>query len=189
MAAHVMVLANRTAAAQELVDALVHRAERGPIAVTLVMPAPASQERLEAALQTWREAGIERCNGIVSQSGPFEALTEAWDPLRYDEVVVCTLPGESSRWIRSDLPHSVARYTGVAMTHVVAREPEAARPGLRPADPREGAAGTVQRAVLGRAQIADGRSSGRTAPSAARPRDRHHRARDARSASAARGPR
>ena len=42
MAAHVMVLANRTAAAPELIGALLHRAERGPIAVTLVMPAPAS---------------------------------------------------------------------------------------------------------------------------------------------------
>ncbi len=139
MAAHVMVLANRTADARELVDALLHRGERGPIAATLVMPAPASRERLDAVLQTWREAGIERCNGIVSQSGPLEALAEAWDPMRYDEVVVCTLPGESSRWIRSDLPHSVARYTGVQTQHVVARG-QAAGPPVSPARPRSKAA-------------------------------------------------
>jgi hypothetical protein len=141
MAAHVMVLANRTADARELVDALLHRAERGPIVATLVMPAPASRERLEAVLGTWREAGIERCNGSVSQSGPFEALTEAWDPMHYDEVVVCTLPGESSRWIRSDLPHSVARYTGVQTLHVVARGSETGLP-VSPAPVRE-------KAVLG----------------------------------------
>jgi hypothetical protein len=128
MAAHVMVLANRTADARELVDALLHRGERGPIAATLVMPGPADQARLDAVLQTWRDAGIERCNGILSQSGPFEALAEAWDPLHYDEVVVCTLPGESSRWIRSDLPHSVARYTGVQTLHVVARPRETGLP-------------------------------------------------------------
>ena len=46
--------------------------------------------------------------------------------MRHDEAVVCTLPGESSRWIRSDLPHSVARYTGVSVLHVVAPDPAAA---------------------------------------------------------------
>ena len=39
MAAHVIVLANRTASAPELIEALVHRSERGPIHATLVMPA------------------------------------------------------------------------------------------------------------------------------------------------------
>jgi len=139
MAAHVMVLANRTAAAPELIGALLHRAERGPISVTLVMPAPASQERLAATLETWRAAGIERCDGIISASGPLEALTDLWDPMRYDEAVVCTLPGESSRWIRSDLPHSVARYTGVSVLHVVAPDPAAAH-ALSPAPIHEKAA-------------------------------------------------
>ncbi len=122
MAAHVMVLANRTADAPELVDALLQRSRRGPMIATLVMPAPASQERLDAILQRWRDAGIARCEGVVGHSGPLEALIDAWDPLHDDEVVVCTLPGESSRWIRSDLPHSVARYTGAPVLHVVARE-------------------------------------------------------------------
>jgi hypothetical protein len=124
MAAHVMVLANRTADAPELVDALLHRGERGPIAVTLVMPAPGTQEALDAALETWRAAGIERCDGVLCHAGPLESLVESWDPMRYDEVVVCTLPGESSRWIRSDLPHSVARFTGVSVLHVITRGPD-----------------------------------------------------------------
>jgi hypothetical protein len=134
MAAHVIVLANRTAAAPELISALVHRSERGPIAVTLVMPASgpgsaaraAASERLEAALAAWREAGIERCQGVVCDPVPLEALTEVWDPMRHDEVIVCTLPGQSSKWIRADLPHSVARFTGVSVLHVVAQDPEAA---------------------------------------------------------------
>ena len=148
MAAHVMVLANRTAAAPELIDALLHRAERGPIAVTLVMPAPASQERLDAALDAWRAAGIERCDGIVSASGPLEALTDLWDPMRHDEAVVCTLPGESSRWIRSDLPHSVARYTGVSVLHVVARTRlrRTSRPPVH-----EKSRSAAERALVGRA--------------------------------------
>jgi hypothetical protein len=144
MAAHVMVLANRTAAAPELVDALQHRSERGPIVATLVMPADgagqaaraAARERLDAALDVWRGAGIERCDGIVCDSGPVEALTEAWDPMRYDEVVVCTLPGESSRWVRSDLPHVAARFTGVSVLHVIARDPARA-PHITPAQAHE----------------------------------------------------
>ena len=133
MAAHVIVLANRTAAAPELISALLERSERGPIAVTLVMPASgpgsaaraAASQRLDAALEAWRAAGIERCEGVVCDPIPLEALSEVWDPMRHDEVIVCTLPGQSSTWIRADLPRSVARYTGVYVRHVVAHDPEA----------------------------------------------------------------
>jgi hypothetical protein len=133
MAAHVIVLANRTAAAPELIEALVHRGERGPIHATLVLPAAspgsadraAAKERMEAALAAWREAGVEHCEGVVCDPVPLEALTEVWDPMRHDEVIVSTLPGQSSKWLRGDLPHAVARYTGVSVLHVVARDPEA----------------------------------------------------------------
>src|SRR3954463_11107452 len=112
MAAHVIVLANRTAAAPELIEALVHRSERGPIHATLVMPAAGpgtaargdAKLRMEAAPDAWRAAGIERADGVVCDPAPLEALGEVWDPMRHDEVIVCTLPGQSSRWGRSDLP-------------------------------------------------------------------------------------
>jgi hypothetical protein len=147
MAAHVIVLANRTAAAPELIEALVHRGERGPIHATLVMPAAgpgssdraAAKERMEAALAAWREAGIEQCEGVVCDPVPLEALTEVWDPMRHDEVIVSTLPGQSSKWLRGDLPHAVARYTGVSVLHVVARDPEAT-PEVGPAPVHEKAA-------------------------------------------------
>jgi hypothetical protein len=147
MAAHVIVLANRTAAAPELIEALVHRSERGPIHVTLVMPAAgpgnadraAATERMNAALEAWRNAGIENCEGVVCDPIPLEALTEVWDPMRHDEVIVSTLPGQSSKWIRSDLPHSAARYTGVSVLHVVAQDPDA-RPETSPPPAHEKAA-------------------------------------------------
>jgi hypothetical protein len=147
MAAHVIVLANRTAAAPELIEALAHRNERGPIHATLVMPAAgpgtaaraAAKKRLDTALEAWRAAGIERCDGVVCDPVPLEALAEVWDPMRHDEVIVCTLPGQSSKWIRSDLPHAVARYTGVSVTHVVAQDPEAV-PETSPAPVHEKAA-------------------------------------------------
>ncbi len=112
MAAHVIVLANRTAAAPELIEALVHRAERGPIQATLIMPAAgpgsadraAALERLDAVLEAWRAAGIAECEGVVGDPIPLEALTEVWDQMRHDEVIVSTLPGQSSKWVRGDLP-------------------------------------------------------------------------------------
>jgi hypothetical protein len=144
MAAHVLVLANRTAAAPEVIAALRERAARGPIVATLVLPASgpgraaraAAQARVDEALEAWRAAGIEPCDGIVSDGGPLEAIADVWDPLRHDEVVVCTLPGESSRWVRADLPLSVARWTGVSVNHVVARDP-ATQPLATPAPPHE----------------------------------------------------
>src|SRR4051812_34563876 len=144
MAAHVIVLANRTATAPELIEALVHRRERGPITVTLVMPAggPGSaaraeaKERMEAALDAWRAAGIDVCDGVVCDPIPLDALSEVWVPMRHDEVIVSTLPGQSSKWIRSDLPHAAARFTGVSVLHVVAQDPEAA-PETSPAPVHE----------------------------------------------------
>ena len=144
MAAHVIVLANRTAATPEVIEALVNRGEKGPIHATLVMPAAGPgtaaraecKARLDASLEAWRAAGIERCDGVVCDPVPLEALAEVWDPLRHDEVIVCTLPGQSSKWLRGDLPHAVARYTGVSVTHVVAHDPEVV-PEVTPAPVHE----------------------------------------------------
>ena len=71
MAAHVIVLANRTAAAPELIEALVHRSERGPIRVTLVMPAAgpgtaaraAAKERLETGARGLARRGDRALRG------------------------------------------------------------------------------------------------------------------------------
>ena len=133
MAANVLVVASQTAGSQHLLDALIHRAERSPIKVTLVMPAQgpglagreALREPLEQALAAMRDAGLE-AEGMIGDTNPMDAVAEYFDPSRHDEVIVCTLPGRSSKWLQHDFPHRVARLTGVAVTHVVADD-------LRPA--------------------------------------------------------
>jgi hypothetical protein len=150
MAANVVVLAHRTAAAPELVAALRARQERGPIHATLVLPADGAggaareeaRRRLDAALAAWREAGIE-CDGAVGDCIPLQALADAWDPARHDEVIVSTLPGQSSKWIRWDLPHLAARHTGVSVQHVIARDPEV------PLEPAAGPLPKRERSPLG----------------------------------------
>ena len=68
-----------------------------------------------------RGAGIE-VEGIVGDADPVAAVEAAWDPERFDEVIVATLPAQLSRWLRLDLPRRVERITGRPVRHVVAHE-------------------------------------------------------------------
>ena len=144
MAAHVLVLAHRTASSPELIQAMLGRQEQGPAHFTLVLPADgpgsssreACRKRVDEALAAWREAGVNVCDGVVGDPSPLDALLEARDPLHHDEVIVCTLPGQSSKWLRSDLPRTVYRATGLKTTHVVARDPDAA-PAAAPLPQKE----------------------------------------------------
>jgi hypothetical protein len=60
-------------------------------------------------------------------------------PGRFDEVIVSTLPGATSRWLRSDVPYRIGALTDLPVTHVVAMsmapstlpEPEQVRPRRR----------------------------------------------------------
>ena len=161
MAANVLVVASQTAGSQHLLDALVHRAERSPIKVTLVMPAQgpglsgreALREQLDQALAAMRAAGLEAA-GSIGDNNPMDAVAEFFDPARHDEVVVCTLPGRSSKWLQHDFPHRVARFTGLPVTHVVADD-------LRPA-PATSPAPAHEREPLGPLSVLawGGRQSG-----------------------------
>src|ERR1700712_783445 len=114
--ARVLVIANVTATSPDLIDALRVLHERSPIAATLLMPAARNgfsgreeaQGRLDEALERWREAGLE-AKGLVGDPAPAGAVHESWDPKAFDEVMVSTLPGQSSRWMQSDLPSRVAQ--------------------------------------------------------------------------------
>ena len=87
---------------EEIRDAIVSRAAAGPLQVTLVAPAstgPGSSRerraqtavRLERAVQRLHEAGVP-VKGVVGDPDPMLAVQDAWDPRRYDEVIVATLP-------------------------------------------------------------------------------------------------
>ena len=120
----ILVIANRTVDSPELLQALRTRADRAPIDVTLVAPAPLgsaaqTQERLERAVAALEEAGIA-VTGACGDPDPMVAFTDVWDPRHFDEVVVATLPGVISRWLAIDLPRRVERLTGARVTHVVA---------------------------------------------------------------------
>jgi hypothetical protein len=133
MRTRLLVVASRTADAPELLARLEARAERGPLAVTLLTPATRSEResalsRADAAVAHLRERGIE-AESVVGEGDPIVAVQEIWDPCRYDEVVVSTLPTGTSRWLQVDLPHRIARLTDATVHHVeVTPAPPPARP-------------------------------------------------------------
>ena len=135
---HLLVVANQTVDSPELFDALRQRAEQGPIHVTLLAPVPWSQreeaqERLDAAVARLKEAGVE-AEGTVGDSDPICAVQETWDPGRYDEVIVSTLPVGASRWMQIDVPHRVAKLTDCTVRHIESHPREELPP---PAPPRQ----------------------------------------------------
>jgi hypothetical protein len=132
--ARVLVVANRTAASDELLEALVQRVERGSAEFFLVVPATArgaswmtdmnagasaGEEALEQALARWRDVGLE-CTGQVGDPDPLAAASDAKNNGDYDEVIVSTLPKHLSKWLHLDLPHKVAHATGLPTEHVSA---------------------------------------------------------------------
>jgi hypothetical protein len=125
---NILVVANVTATAPELVEALKAQVEKGPAAFTLIVPCAPGGGRAAAktpqgeALEQLRAAGIE-IDGGVGDSDPVVAVTEAWDPMRYDELIISTLPMRFSKWLHAGLPERVSKLTGAPVTHVVC-EPE-----------------------------------------------------------------
>ena len=80
-----------------------------------------ARRRLKAATTRLRGAGLE-VEYQVGDPDPEAAVKALWDPSRFDEVIVCTLPTALSNWLKRDLPHRVERITRVPVTHVIASE-------------------------------------------------------------------
>jgi hypothetical protein len=126
----ILVLANVTATSGELLATLRDRAAQGSVAFLLVVPAtpfhggrPAAKKQLQDTLTLLRESGLE-VDGVVGGGDPLAAVVEAWDPRRYDEIIISTLPTGASKWLQADLPHRVEKRTGAIVTHVVAQPPK-----------------------------------------------------------------
>ena len=127
---NVLVIANVTADSPELIEALKERAGRDRCRFTLLVPGAAAgraghdaaRMRLDAVLGRLEAEGLE-AEGLVGDHDPVAAVHDAWDPKKYDEVVVSTLPTGSSRWLQVDLPHRVEKITDVPVKHLVVEPP------------------------------------------------------------------
>ena len=70
-------------------------------------------------------AGLE-AEGDRREPRPDRRRHEVWDPKRYDEIVVSTLPMRFSKWLHAGLPERIERITGAPVTHVVSQPPSPA---------------------------------------------------------------
>ena len=119
---HVLVVASRAAAADELRKALLARADRGPAEFTLLLPAPADAEGeagvlLRGAVEDLRAAGLDIA-GQLGEADAIAAVTAVWDASEYDEIVVATLPPGRSHWLALGVPEQIERSTGVPVERV-----------------------------------------------------------------------
>jgi hypothetical protein len=134
-APRVLIVANRTAATQPLMDVVRRRAEAGPARFHLVVPATPhglhrvvdpedsgreeAQARLDEALVLLSEAAGSQVSGNVGSADPMAAIADVINDRRVHEIIISTLPRRLSRWMRLDLPSKV-RGMGLPVTHVEA---------------------------------------------------------------------
>ena len=132
-ARRVLIVANRTAASDKLLEAVRQRAQAGPATFHLLVPAtPRGLHRvvdpevagrqeaaaqLELALEHLREAAGGDVTGHVGDADPRAAISDALHERDADEIIISTLPRRLSRWVHLDLPSKV-RGMGKPVTHV-----------------------------------------------------------------------
>ena len=124
-----LVLANKTSSGEELLDRLKEKAADGRprhvfIAVIPLQDGSGSaprqaRERLAAMLDRLHEAGLLG-SGMIGDPDPYTAIVNALELFTVDDVVISTLPGERSGWMRSNLIERVTHAAApVKVEHVV----------------------------------------------------------------------
>ena len=121
-----LVVANRTAGGQELLDQLRQEAEgEGTRIFIAVVPqegregqaAAVARQRLTSFLSTLRENGV-LASGMIGDPDPFDAIKNALDLFTVDHIVISTLPRTRSGWMRADLIDRVRGVTAARVDHV-----------------------------------------------------------------------
>jgi hypothetical protein len=131
---NVLVLANETIGGEKLLDAIRERAGRGDdVRFHVVVPQArprfgnvvyddvvrdSAQVRIDLALEFMHGEGIKG-TGEVGDQDPMNAAKDAIAAEGIDEIIVSTLPAESSGWLRRDLPERLHEETGLPVDHVV----------------------------------------------------------------------
>ncbi len=122
-----LVIANKTSSGEDLLEHLKAKAgEEGEHLFIAVVPqadgsghAPReARARLAKMLDRLSEAGM-LSSGMIGGPDPYTAAVNALELFRVDDVVISTLPGQRSGWLRSDLIERVRSVTSAKVEHVV----------------------------------------------------------------------
>src|SRR5918995_1913698 len=131
--AEILVLANETIGGAGLLDAIRDRHAEGDARFHVVVPQSrprhgnviydeavrdSAQVRVDLALAFMREEGIEGA-GEVGDGDPLNAAHDAIAQHGITEIIVSTLPAQTSGWMKRDLIEALQGDTGLPVTHVV----------------------------------------------------------------------
>jgi hypothetical protein len=132
-----LVLANKTSSGEKLIAHLKAKAardDRQRLFVAVVPQADGSgsapreaRERLAKMLDRLQAAGLIS-SGMIGDPDPYTAVMNALELFRVDDLVISTLPGERSGWLRANLIERVRGATSAPVEHVVVETPTAPTP-------------------------------------------------------------
>ncbi len=128
-----LVVANKTSSGEELLEHLKAKAAHGGehLFIAVVPQVDGSggapreaRARLAKMLDRLHAAGL-LSSGMIGDPDPYTAVMNALELFRVDDVVISTLPGERSGWLRANLIERVSSATSARVEHVVV-DPQAA---------------------------------------------------------------
>jgi len=128
-----LVLASKTSGGDELLEHLKGKAadERKHLFIAVVPQQDGSGDaprqaraRLAAMLDRMHAAGLLG-SGMIGDPDPYTAALNALELFTVDDVVISTLPGERSGWLRANLLERVRNATSADVEHVVVELPQA----------------------------------------------------------------
>lgn len=131
-----LVVANRTAATDDLLNCLEKlAAEGGQRLFIACVPqegghgsaAAMARSRLAQILDRLRADG-HLAAGIIGDPDPYTAVMNALEFFRVDDIVISTLPATRSGWLRADLIQRVGDATGKPVIHVEVAPARASAP-------------------------------------------------------------
>jgi hypothetical protein len=120
-----LVVANLTVAAPELVERLKALAAEGPRRFIVVVPQGGTdghavreaRGRLRRLLDSLDDAGIVAA-GMVGDPDPYTATMNALQYFHISEVVISTLPEDTSKWVADKLVERVQAATNAPVEHI-----------------------------------------------------------------------
>jgi hypothetical protein len=128
---HTLVVANRTLTSEDLQERLLDRSGDRPHRYTIVAPAADDvsegtvARNLASVMARLYHADID-ATGQPMSPDPFDAVRNAIEHYRVDDILISTLSGEQSHWLKQDLIGRVREITEKPVIHHEAgRPPEA----------------------------------------------------------------
>ena len=125
---HTLVVATKTVATPDLVNRLKERAADRPHRYTIVCPRADDVSEAEivhdlaSTLAELYRADVD-ATGQPMSPDPFQAVKNAIEHYRIDEVLISTFAGEGSRWLEEDLIGRVREITEKQVEHIEVGRP------------------------------------------------------------------